>query len=403
MSVSIQDALADAASQMGSSRGTTSDEAKLGLACRFDVTIHGHDLGGWAECSDLSVKFDDLKVEELGNNGFVRRLPGKRTYTPIRLKRAMTSGTWQNTVAWLAEVQQLPQETQTASITLRDAWGNVVANWSLRGVYPLKWTGPGMSASDQKVAIETLELAHDGFLPETQSDREPDRAILYRKGGRFVFFDYNPQKLRKRQQSRRTATGSNQKGIGETSSSKRIADQKGGSSHGRPVFSQSAAHHDVGCSEYHLNGVVFDGEFVHNDVDQLFSWMEATEEEGKPPTLIFRWGDPKYHYFKCTITSCDTEYVKFRADGKPIRAKVDLVLSEVAHQKKGTNPTSGGPGGHRTRVLALGDSLASVAFEEYGDPGLWRSLGRFNEVDDPGRLLPGTPLRIPTRNSLDRG
>jgi nucleoid-associated protein YgaU len=131
--------------------------------------------------------------------------------------------------------------------------------------------------------------------------------------------------------------------------------------------------------------------------------MEATEEEGMPPAPTFQWGTAKDHVFACTVTSCQADYIKFQPDGKPIRAKVDLVLTELPHQKKGTNPTSGGPGGHRTRTLSLGDSLASIAFEEYGDPGLWRSLGRFNQVDDPGRLVPGTRLRIPTRTSLDRG
>jgi phage tail-like protein len=403
MSVNTHDAAAGPASQVGSSGATTSDEAKLALACRFDVTIHGHDLGGWAECSDLSVKFDDFKVEELGNNGFVRLLPGKCTYTPVRLKRAMTTGNWQNTVDWLAEVQQLPHETQTASIILRDAWGNVVATWGLQGVYPLKWTGPSLSASDQKVAIETLELAHEGFLPETAADRQPVRARLYSQGGGEVLFNYNPQKVRKTQQSRRTGTGSNQTGTGQMPSSTRIAASNHGKRRGKPVSSQSAPTHDIRSAEYHLSGVVFDGESVQTQVDQLFSWMEATEEEGRPPTLMFQWGDPKYHVFTCTVTRCDAEYIKFQPDGRPIRAKVELVLTESPDEKKGTNPTSGGPGGHRTRILALGESLASVAFEEYGDPGLWRSLGRFNQVDDPCRMAPGTRLRIPTRNSLDKG
>jgi phage tail-like protein len=403
MPVETQDDTSTSCQSAGSGRGTTSDEARLGLACRFDVTVDGHDLGGWAECSDLSVKFDDYEVKELGNNGFVHRLPVMCTYTPIILKRAMTAGTWQNTLAWLAEVQRLPHHlTHGATITLNDAWGDTVAQWTLHGVYPLKWSAPSLSASDQKVAIETLELSHNGFLPETKDDREPVKARLSpNTGGPAVVFDYNPKKMSKRQSTQRKSTGSNQKGTGRSWSSTRIKAKNGGSGKDQPVSSQSAPNHDVGCSEYQMTDLVFDGDKVQSHVDQLFSWMEPTENQGKPPTLMFQWGDPD-NYFTCTITQCKVDYLRFQADGRPIRASVDLTLTEVPKEEKRNNPTSGGPGGHRSRILALGESLASVAFEEYGEADLWRPLGRFNQIDDPIRLSPGTRLRIPTRTSLEK-
>ena len=38
--------------------------------------------------------------------------------------------------------------------------------------------------------------------------------------------------------------------------------------------------------------------------------------------------------------------------------------------------------------MIVGDTLASVAYAEYGDPTLWRPLAAFNGIDDP--------LRVPT-------
>jgi phage tail-like protein len=52
----------------------------------------------------------------------------------------------------------------TMQITLHDAHGEMVATWSLRGVYPLKWSGPQLNADGRGVAVETLELFHEGFL-----------------------------------------------------------------------------------------------------------------------------------------------------------------------------------------------------------------------------------------------
>src|SRR5438067_92339 len=62
---------------------------------------------------------------------------------------------------------------------------------------------------------------------------------------------------------------------------------------------------------------------------------------------------------------------------------------------KRENPTSGAILGRSSRLVGDGDSLHSIAFQEYGDPTLWRALALFNEVDDPLRVPPGTSLLIP--------
>ena len=61
----------------------------------------------------------------------------------------------------------------------------------------------------------------------------------------------------------------------------------------------------------------------------------------------------------------------------PLRAKRPLTMEEVPDDPKRQNPTSGGvrppcrrPGG--------GDTLASLARQEYGDPNLWRALAVAN-------------------------
>jgi nucleoid-associated protein YgaU len=47
-------------------------------------------------------------------------------------------------------------------------------------------------------------------------------------------------------------------------------------------------------------------------------------------------------------------------------------------------------------VLAQGDSLASVAFGEFGDATLWRALARLNGIDDPMAIAPGTRILVPS-------
>ncbi|HLY84746.1 MAG TPA: phage tail protein [Acidimicrobiales bacterium] len=141
----------------------TSDDAKHGLALRFEVVVNGHDLGGWSTCSGLAMSFDVEKVKEGGENTFIHQLPGRAQYEHIVLQRAMTAGCWNDTRQWLKQVQQLPKPAP-AQITLYDAWKGKVATWDLNNVYPVKWSGPKLDAKGSEVAVETLELAHEGFL-----------------------------------------------------------------------------------------------------------------------------------------------------------------------------------------------------------------------------------------------
>jgi len=93
-------------------------------------------------------------------------------------------------------------------------------------------------------------------------------------------------------------------------------------------------------------------------------------------------------------------YVLFRRDGTPLRAEVDLKLSAAPQEPKAQNPTSGARSAQRVRRLARGDSLQSIAFQEYGDASLWRGIATVNGIDDPLRLVPGRELRLPSTTEL---
>lgn len=137
-------------------------------------------------------------------------------------------------------------------------------------------------------------------------------------------------------------------------------------------------------------------------VATLISWTCATESSRtgrtpRPTLLRMHWGREVYGpgYLK----SVSAQYILFDADGEPLRAKVSVVLAEVSTEPKGTNPTSGGVAGRRTAVLDAGDTLASVAYREYGDPALWRALAAANDIDDPARLPAGTRLLVPPQGT----
>jgi nucleoid-associated protein YgaU len=49
----------------------------------------------------------------------------------------------------------------------------------------------------------------------------------------------------------------------------------------------------------------------------------------------------------------------------------------------------------KTRTLLRGETLGSIAAQEYNDPTLWRPIAEANGIDNPRRLTPGQVLAIP--------
>jgi phage tail-like protein len=149
---------------------TLSLNAILGLNTRFLVEVAGIDLGGWGHCTGLTVDFKYVKLEEGGNYDYQSILPDKIEYATIKLKRAMNAQDSAKVQAWLSTKVASYMNARssggggTARITLCDAKGTPVATWRLRNVFPAKWDGPELDAMTAGIAMEKLELVHEGFL-----------------------------------------------------------------------------------------------------------------------------------------------------------------------------------------------------------------------------------------------
>ncbi|WP_448612541.1 CIS tube protein [Modestobacter sp. URMC 112] len=120
-----------------------------------------------------------------------------------------------------------------------------------------------------------------------------------------------------------------------------------------------------------------------------------------PPLVVFQWG--QVVGFPAFVTSVSAKYSLFASDGTPLRATCGVTLEELAGELKGQNPTSGSLSARRHHTVVAGDSLASLAYREYGDPEMWRPLAEYNGIDDPLRLAPETELLLPAPEDLPNG
>jgi phage tail-like protein len=117
--------------------------------------------GGFSECTGLELGFDVEDFKEGGNNGTVLRFPTRAKWTNIRLKRgvALSDDLWQ----WHYGFVQGIVTRRDGVVTLLDEQQNPVKVWAFKRGLPVRWTGPSLNAAQSQIAVEELEIAHEGL------------------------------------------------------------------------------------------------------------------------------------------------------------------------------------------------------------------------------------------------
>ncbi|MCP2342443.1 CIS tube protein [Actinomadura rupiterrae] len=143
---------------------------------------------------------------------------------------------------------------------------------------------------------------------------------------------------------------------------------------------------------------------VRKAVETLFSCLRVTPsslpDRPSPPWVIFEWGKFSTVRFVAYVQQVSASYTLFDTTGEPVRATCRLSLAEIPQLTAGQNPTSGALSAKRVHRLVAGDTLASLAWREYGDATAWRVIAEANGIDDPMRLRPGRELLLPAADEI---
>jgi phage tail-like protein len=129
---------------------------------RFKVTVEGYELGLWNSFEGLGWEVTMEQRVEGGNNFFVHELPGNLKFTHVKIGRPLNADS-SKVAEWFASMATGVKRT-TAQIVALGGDGEEICQWGLDGVVPVRWTGPSFNVETTKIATETLELAHHGFL-----------------------------------------------------------------------------------------------------------------------------------------------------------------------------------------------------------------------------------------------
>ena len=114
------------------------------------------------EVSGLDVEMEMESFTEGGQNRFTWQLPKRARYSDITLKRGKFSGSAM--VAWCKDAMEnfsfLPVNI---TISLLNEKHEPVQSWFVVNAIPKKWSISDLSATDNNIVVESLELTYRYF------------------------------------------------------------------------------------------------------------------------------------------------------------------------------------------------------------------------------------------------
>jgi len=127
----------------------------------FLVEIGGITQAGFAECSGFGASNDPIEYREGNTIPTVLKLPGMTKYNNITLKWGLTDS--QELYQWFRDITKGKIDRKNGSIVAADLDGTEKVRWNFFQGWPTKWDGPDFNAEGTDVAVETLEIAHEGI------------------------------------------------------------------------------------------------------------------------------------------------------------------------------------------------------------------------------------------------
>lgn len=129
---------------------------------RFRLEIDGLDAGSFSEVSGFDATIDVVEYRA-GDDPAITptKLPGLIKYGNITLKwgAAETMVLYD----WLIDITEGTIEKKTVTLTALDEEGSPAASWRCINAWPVKYTAPDFNGTASEIAIETVELAHEGL------------------------------------------------------------------------------------------------------------------------------------------------------------------------------------------------------------------------------------------------
>jgi phage tail-like protein len=134
-----------------------------GVPSTIDViaAVGGALIAGFTECSGLETSLETEDYREGGLNDRVRRFPTRVSWSNIVLKTGigLTDGLWK----WHAAYANGTGKRRDGIIVLENDQHVPLKMWQFSRGLPIRYAGPAFNAKTSEVAIESIEIVHEGI------------------------------------------------------------------------------------------------------------------------------------------------------------------------------------------------------------------------------------------------
>jgi phage tail-like protein len=127
----------------------------------FLVEIDGIARAAFHEASGFDSTIDVIEHREGGQNTTTYKVPGLTKHGNITLKWGLTDD--KSLDDWHQQAVDGDIVRKNGSIVVLNRKGEEVARWNFMRAWPTKYTLPNFNAEGNDIAIQTLELAHEGL------------------------------------------------------------------------------------------------------------------------------------------------------------------------------------------------------------------------------------------------
>ena len=128
---------------------------------RYKVEIDGLAAGGFSEVTGFNASIDVIEYREGDMVTTPMKLPGLKKYGNITLKQGLADS--MVLYDWIVEGINGAVQRKTITITLLDEEESPAASWQVINAWPVKYSAPDFNATSSEVAIESIEIAHEGM------------------------------------------------------------------------------------------------------------------------------------------------------------------------------------------------------------------------------------------------
>jgi len=132
--------------------------------CRFLLEIDSITQAGFSEATIPDSTQDPIEYREGNEIPTSRKIPGLIKYGNLTLKWGITDSLDLYNWRKLVEQGKMSEARRNMAVVLMNEEGNPASRWEFSAAWPSKYDAPDLNAKGTDIAIETLEIVHEGMV-----------------------------------------------------------------------------------------------------------------------------------------------------------------------------------------------------------------------------------------------